>query len=50
MTEWNLIDSLVEWRTQEGNKVAGCVDNNDIWSAGRSAEMRNEEKIIIEQL
>lgn len=25
------------WRTQEGNKVADCVDNNDIWSAVRSA-------------
>lgn len=27
----------VGWRTQEGNKVADCVDNNDIWSAERSA-------------
>lgn len=34
----------VEWRTQEGNKVADCVDNNDIWSAERSAMTCGDEK------
>lgn len=37
------------WRTQEGNKAADCVDNNDIWSAERSAmwKQRDEKWRII---
>lgn len=40
-----MVSLLVGWRTREGNKAAGCVDNSDIWSAEASpAKWQNERK------